>query len=271
MRLCFGITWQGLTFVRGETNTDGTMTLYYSDGTNKTVTLKDNSMCKCKFYNFEEMIAVGYVAEKLLTCGHIKWGDPPVFKENPNLVPPAGGFNVPPEHDPVKHPTHYTSDAKCGTCGESIECIEVARVHSFTRGNAIKYLWRAGAKGDTVEDLKKAIWYIEDEIAQLEGRPNPNVHRLLPNAMTTVEQEIIKDEFERSVGHPVGMVTSSKVTDKGLEVDYALYSCSFDDGTWLKEEKVYRFVCATHDETKIMPICKAPTSCLKYRGLTHGY
>ena len=39
---------------------------------------------------------------------------------------------------------------------------------NFCIGNAMKYLWRAGLKGDAVEDLKKAVWYIEREIKRLE-------------------------------------------------------------------------------------------------------
>jgi hypothetical protein len=33
----------------------------------------------------------------------------------------------------------------------------------------VKYLWRAGLKGDAVEDLNKAKWYIEREIARIGG------------------------------------------------------------------------------------------------------
>ncbi len=64
--------------------------------------------------------------------------------------------------DPVNHPSHYT-DVVPG-----IECIDVTEHFSFLRGNAIKYLWRAGAKGDAVQDLHKAAWYIAREIAWLE-------------------------------------------------------------------------------------------------------
>jgi hypothetical protein len=60
----------------------------------------------------------------------------------------------------VNHPAHYTQVP-------GIECIEVTRHFSFTRGNAIKYLWRAGEKGNALEDLQKAVWYIQDEITQL--------------------------------------------------------------------------------------------------------
>ena len=61
----------------------------------------------------------------------------------------------------VNHPPHYA-------VVPGIECIDVVEHFPFNRGNAIKYLWRAGAKGDTVEDLRKAIWYIQREIDGLE-------------------------------------------------------------------------------------------------------
>lgn len=59
--------------------------------------------------------------------------------------------------DPVNHPSHYAQVPE-------IECIDVVEHFSFLRGNAIKYLWRAGAKGDLVTDLRKAAWYIQREI-----------------------------------------------------------------------------------------------------------
>jgi hypothetical protein len=66
--------------------------------------------------------------------------------------------------DMVNNPPHYTSDPS------GIECIEVTRHRNFNIGNAIKYLWRAGIKDDSrqIEDLKKAIFYINDEINRLE-------------------------------------------------------------------------------------------------------
>jgi len=62
--------------------------------------------------------------------------------------------------DNIKHPKHYTSHPS------GIECIEITKHMNFCIGNAIKYLWRAGLKNDTVEDLGKAIKYIEFEIAR---------------------------------------------------------------------------------------------------------
>lgn len=72
--------------------------------------------------------------------------------------------------DNVNHPKHYTNDPS------GVECIQIARHRCFNIGNAIKYLWRAGRKDDarltkkekTIEDLQKAIFYIQDEIKLLQ-------------------------------------------------------------------------------------------------------
>lgn len=60
--------------------------------------------------------------------------------------------------DPVKHPKHYTSHPS------GIECIEITKHMSFCLGNAFKYIWRADLKNNAIEDLRKAIQYIEFEI-----------------------------------------------------------------------------------------------------------
>ena len=69
-------------------------------------------------------------------------------------------------NDMVNHPSHYTSHPS------GIEAIEVTRHMNFNLGNAMKYLWRAGIKDDKkhIEDLKKAIFYIHDEIARIEDK-----------------------------------------------------------------------------------------------------
>lgn len=58
------------------------------------------------------------------------------------------------EQDMVNHPPHYKDRS-------GIECIEVTRKMQFCGGNCFKYLYRAGKKGSTVEDLKKAAWYAD--------------------------------------------------------------------------------------------------------------
>jgi hypothetical protein len=66
------------------------------------------------------------------------------------------------EPDPVNHPPHYTQGQY------PVECIEIVEHMNFCRGNAIKYIWRAGDKGNEIEDLKKARWYLDREIMRLE-------------------------------------------------------------------------------------------------------
>lgn len=70
------------------------------------------------------------------------------------------------KYDAVNNPQHYT------TRPSGVECIDITEHHDFCIGNAIKYLWRAGLKGEgtEVEDLKKAMWYINRKINQLEKR-----------------------------------------------------------------------------------------------------
>lgn len=66
--------------------------------------------------------------------------------------------------DAVDHPAHYNSHPS------GIECIDVIEHMNFCVGNAIKYLWRAGLKGEALEDLRKARWYVEREIQRLENQ-----------------------------------------------------------------------------------------------------
>lgn len=68
--------------------------------------------------------------------------------------------------DTVDHPRHYTSHPS------GAECIDVAEHMSFCLGNALKYIWRADLKGDPIENLRKAIWYLNREIAR-RGKAKP--------------------------------------------------------------------------------------------------
>lgn len=68
-------------------------------------------------------------------------------------------------HDAVNHPSHYTQ--------YPVEVIELTRHMNFCKGNAVKYVARAGFKGGPekeLEDLDKAIWYLKDERAQVAQR-----------------------------------------------------------------------------------------------------
>jgi hypothetical protein len=75
---------------------------------------------------------------------------------------------IPQMKDNVNHPSHYT--------GGNIECIEAIKeaikdlkgIEAVDTANAIKYLWR-WKKKNGVEDLKKAMWYINDLIKEMEN------------------------------------------------------------------------------------------------------
>ena len=77
------------------------------------------------------------------------------------------------------NPKHYTSNQS------GIECIEITRHLSFNRGNAIKYLWRLGQKDESNQELKKAIWYLNDEFNYFAGivEYTPFVTKLLDSKL----------------------------------------------------------------------------------------
>jgi hypothetical protein len=65
-------------------------------------------------------------------------------------------------YDPVNHPRHYTQHPS------GVECIAISEHMGFSLGNAVKYIWRADLKADAIEDLRKARWYLDREIARRE-------------------------------------------------------------------------------------------------------
>ena len=69
---------------------------------------------------------------------------------------------MPANHDAVNHPKHYTGHPS------GVECIEIAEPFGYCLGNVIKYIWRAGQKGDALEDLRKARFYLDREIKRRE-------------------------------------------------------------------------------------------------------
>lgn len=59
-------------------------------------------------------------------------------------------------------PPHYQAHPS------GVECIQITEHMNFCLGNAIKYIWRAGLKNNAIEDLRKARWYIDREIARID-------------------------------------------------------------------------------------------------------
>ena len=64
----------------------------------------------------------------------------------------------------VNHPKHYGGE---NNPYEAIKVIEAWRL-DFHLGNTVKYIARAGLKGDVLEDLEKAAWYLARKIKNLQ-------------------------------------------------------------------------------------------------------
>ena len=77
-------------------------------------------------------------------------------------MPPIAPF-ASTRHDAVHHPSHYTAGST-----ECIDAIEAAltpeEASGYRKGNAMKYLWRAGKKDDPETDIAKAQWYLNREM-----------------------------------------------------------------------------------------------------------
>lgn len=107
--------------------------------------------------------------ENIFDCEDIKDDDPKLYKEIKEQQQMFESLSLKKNQkeanqDEVNHPKHYISDPS------GIECIQITRHRNFNIGNAIKYLWRAGLKdgNSDIQDLQKAVWYIQDEIERLE-------------------------------------------------------------------------------------------------------
>jgi hypothetical protein len=79
-------------------------------------------------------------------------------EEVPEYLPPLK-LEKPPRREMIDHPQHYGGD----TVYEVIKVLEAWELN-FHLGNAVKYIARAGKKGSALEDLQKAVWYLNREI-----------------------------------------------------------------------------------------------------------
>lgn len=87
---------------------------------------------------------------------------PTAMPPEPKPFNPDSLFVKPPLHDSPISPAHYQRHPS------GVECITITEHFNFNRGNAIKYIWRADEKGSTLENLRKAQWYLNREIERLE-------------------------------------------------------------------------------------------------------
>lgn len=72
--------------------------------------------------------------------------------------------------DAPNRPVYQRGQFRHAECGKPIECIDIARHLDFNLGSVIKHIWRAGLlESSSLTDLRKARWYLDDEIRELEA------------------------------------------------------------------------------------------------------
>ena len=89
-----------------------------------------------------------------------------VLPNGAQYEPDGGSIKILENSDNVSHPSHYADGWSNGA-----EVIDLTEHLSFCAGNVVKYVCRAGRKDPDkhIEDLKKARWYLDREIARVEG------------------------------------------------------------------------------------------------------
>jgi len=87
--------------------------------------------------------------------------------------------------DPINHPEHYL------THRSGVECITITEHLNFCLGNAIKYIWRADSKGDAINDLSKAIWYLERDITRRKALVDMEKAQLLGVIADCLEKDLV--------------------------------------------------------------------------------
>lgn len=98
----------------------------------------------------------------------------------------------------VHHPNHYN--------GYSVECIEWIELFPHNLGAAIKYVWRAGEKGDVVRDLNKALWYLEREYERMKKELSLfHGHSIkCPSGLLDRMHAVVNEEMEEWRADPIG-------------------------------------------------------------------
>lgn len=112
--------------------------------------------------NLQDAIAANQEAESIYSCARCEHNVGLHFPRCDVINCPCQEF-VQRKDETINHPSHYNAHPS------GIECIEIVEHMNFNIGNAIKYLWRAGLKGNQTEDLKKAEWYVRREIDRLDN------------------------------------------------------------------------------------------------------
>lgn len=131
-------------------------------------------------------------------------------------------------------PNHYQHPS-------GVECIVVARHHSFNIGNVLKYLWRAGRK-DTepvVDDLKKAAWYLNDEIAQISGEQRKEIleETLSPKSMRPLSSEVSEKRTRKDKIDIRSNTLQKEIEDEDFDSDVA----EIQNNHWSRVDKEHKY------------------------------
>lgn len=119
------------------------------------------------------------------------------------------------EADMINRPPHYQGDGM-----EAIDVIEAWGL-GFHLGNAMKYILRAGRKGPAIDDLRKALWYLNRPAARLDYRTKPR---------GTLDSEAVVAAFQLPVAFADVVKNIQKWADHGYHIHL-----TFADAT-LREE-----------------------------------
>ena len=130
------------------------------------LTTNPNATAKDIAAKFGVSLAYVYTLRSLMKKSPVntasEWTTVHVSTSNESVIPTSNTVTPTPApvEDVVNHPAHY----KTGGI-ETIDFIEAKQLN-YHLGNVVKYITRADHKGDRLENLKKAQWYLEREIAQ---------------------------------------------------------------------------------------------------------
>lgn len=139
----------------------------------------------------------------------------------------------------VEHPQHYTAHPS------GVECIQIVEHMSFNIGNAMKYLWRCDYKNAKLEDLKKAVWYVQREIERVEMNP-PDI-ALEGMKETSVGMDHREDSIPYATGHLKTLVTTRE------EARNIAYRSVYGSDPVLRE----KFISASRTHPEFLEACKA--------------
>ena len=102
--------------------------------------------------------------------------------------------------DAVKHPSHYTAHPS------GIECHEITGLLGGNLSNVVKYVWRYDQKGKPVEDLKKALQYLEFEKKDFEELGAEAIDKRVRVGIIKIDEvsKFEKNVFKRRIFERVG-------------------------------------------------------------------